>query len=213
MLTEHTLLFLGLKLKSLAACTAMQSKQMRGNTNMPDYAQHLLTDNIIVQGQAAQFMRPDEPFRYLGVLVTMDLNWSHQINTMTHKLSHKLERLNKSQASPKQVLDILRTVVIPSIAYAFPVTPCSPTDLHNWDSQILALVKSKYGLWDKTGTALLHEDKLNFGLGCPSMTIEYHYRNTVALVISLNDNTKHGRITNLLLNHQSARLENAASGA
>ena len=45
------------------------SKQMRGNTNMPDYAQHLLTDNIIVQGQPAQFMRPDEPFRYLGILV------------------------------------------------------------------------------------------------------------------------------------------------
>jgi len=131
------------------------SKQMRGNTSMPDYAQHLLTDNIIVQGQAAQFMRPDEPFRYLGVLVTMDLNWSHQINSMTHKLSSKLERLNKSQASPKQVLDILFTVVITSIAYAFPVTPCSPSELHNWDTQTLAIVKSKYGLWDKTGTALL----------------------------------------------------------
>eukprot|EP00983_Pelagomonas_calceolata_P029367 919508-Pelagomonas_calceolata.AAC.1 len=100
---------------------------------------------------------------------------------------------------------MLRTAVIPSIAYAFPVTPCSPADLQKWDTTILTTVKKKFGLYDKTYSALLHEDKLNFGLGCTSMTVECHCRNAAALTHSLYDTSRHGRITNLLLHHQSSQ--------
>ena len=142
----------------------------------------------------------------------MDLNWSHQLHSMTQKLFDKLQRLEQSYASPKQTLDILRTAVIPSIAYAFPVTPCSQANLEHWDTSVLSTIKKKFGLWSKTCTALLHEDKQNFGLGYTSMTVEYHYRNAVALTTSLNDKSRHGRITNLLLRCQTAHLQNIANG-
>ena len=87
----------------------------------------------LVQGQAAQFLKPDDPFPYLGVHITMDLNWSHQLTHMTTKLSFKTRTTTTS----------------------FPVTPCSLSVLNQWDTQILAAIKSKYKLWMCTSTAQL----------------------------------------------------------
>ena len=102
-----------------------EKKILRGNTSVAEFAHHQLANKVLVQGQAAQFLKPDDPFPYLGVHITMDLNWSHQLTHMTAKLSLKLERLKKSFACPIQTMDIIRTAIVPSIAHSFPVTPCS----------------------------------------------------------------------------------------
>ncbi len=70
----------------------------------------------------------------------MELNWIHQIQRMTGitsgNLRYKLRALHASQASPRQTLNIIRTAVIPSLAYAFAVTPCTPSDVIIWDIMI-----------------------------------------------------------------------------
>eukprot|EP00983_Pelagomonas_calceolata_P070275 1150723-Pelagomonas_calceolata.AAC.2 len=56
----------------------------------------------------------------------------------------------------------------------------------------LITVKERYELWQCTATAILREDKLNFGLGCPSIAVEHNTRCAVALTTSLNNTGKHG---------------------
>eukprot|EP00983_Pelagomonas_calceolata_P072099 1151549-Pelagomonas_calceolata.AAC.2 len=63
----------------------------------------------------------------------MNLNWKPQLTKMTDKLSKKLDKLPGSIATPRQTMDMIRTAIVPSIAYAFPVTPCSEHDLATWD--------------------------------------------------------------------------------
>eukprot|EP00983_Pelagomonas_calceolata_P021824 684187-Pelagomonas_calceolata.AAC.1 len=63
-------------------------------------------------------------------------------------------------------MDIIRTAIIPSITYAFPVAPCSENDLAGWDRLALITIKERYKLQQYTATAILREDKINFGLGC-----------------------------------------------
>ena len=109
-------------------------------------------------------------------------------------------------------MDTIRTAIVPSIANSFPITPCSLSVLNQWNTQIMAAIKSKYKLWMCTSTALLREDKLHYGLGCSSLRIEYHYRNALALIISLYNKAKHGRLTKTLLEHQTQQLKNAAQG-
>jgi len=58
-----------------------------------------------------------------------------------------------------------------------------------------------------TSTAQLREDKLHYGLGCSSLRIEYHYRNALALITSLNNKAKHGRLTKALLERQTQQLK------
>ncbi len=89
-----------------------------------------------MQQQKAQLVVNDEPFLYLGVELTMDLNWKHQIQRMTGNLRNKLEALGASCASPRQTLNIICTAIIPSLAYAFAVAPCTPANFIIWDNTI-----------------------------------------------------------------------------
>jgi hypothetical protein len=97
----------------------------------------------------------------------MDLNWTHQYRRMDENLKHKLDSLEGSYASPRQTLNIIHTVIIPSLAYAFAVTPCSYPDLDKWDAMIGRVIKSKHNLWRSTLTAMIREDVHSFGLSSP----------------------------------------------
>ncbi len=80
-------------------------------------------DQVMIQGQGAQSLESNESFLYLGVELTMDLDWSHQLKRMTSNLQTKLDGLLASYASARQVQSIIATAIILSLAYAFPVTP------------------------------------------------------------------------------------------
>jgi len=134
--------------------------------------------------QAAKYITPSSPFPYLGVTLTMDLNWKHQHRRMDENLKQKLDALEGSYASPRQTLNIIRTAIIPSLAYAFAVTPCSYPDLDKWDAMIGRVIKSKHNLWRSTLTAMIREDVHSFGLGAPSNYVEFHRCSAVALVTS-----------------------------
>jgi len=51
----------------------------------------------------------------------MDLCWKHQHRRITDNLKQELEALKCSLVTPRQTLAIIRTAIIPSLAYAFPV--------------------------------------------------------------------------------------------
>jgi len=75
------------------------------------------------------------------------------------------------------MLNIIRTAIIPSLAYTFTVTPCTPSDTSN------------------------------FGLGAPSICFEYHRRLAVALTSSLEDpSARHIKVTLNLYTKQNAHL-------
>jgi len=57
---------------------------------------------FIVHRIVAQFIRDTDPFKYLGVTLTMSLSWSYQHKCMTDKLTHKLNALNHVHPHPKQ---------------------------------------------------------------------------------------------------------------
>jgi hypothetical protein len=77
---------------------------------------------MIVQGQATQFIWPNEPFAYLEVQLNMNLNWKHQ-----HAHVRILQRKHgglKHITCFIQIHDVIHKVNIPGMAYFFPVTPC-----------------------------------------------------------------------------------------
>jgi len=81
----------------------------------------------------------------------MTLNWQHQHAAMTAKLQERLQCIRASYATPRQVMRLIQQAIVPSIAYGFAVTPCTPHDIETWDSMITALVKHSYKLWRRTG--------------------------------------------------------------
>ena len=129
----------------------------------------------------------------------MDLNWKHQIQRMTCNLKNKLDNLESSYASPRQVLNIVRSAIVPSLSYSFAVTPCTPSDLIIWDTMIDRTVKHKHKLWKSTAAAMIREDPDNFGLGRTSICVEYNRRQAFALSSSLEDPSMRHRTVSLNL--------------
>ena len=124
------LIISGKKTKVTCMYHGDENKILRGNTSVADFAHHQLANKFLVQGQAAQFLKPDDPFPYLGVHITMDLNWSHQLTHMTAKLSLKLERLKNYVASPKQTTGIIRAAIVPSFS-SYPLLPKCPKSMEH----------------------------------------------------------------------------------
>ena len=78
---------------------------------------------------------------------------------------------------------------MPSIAYAFLVTPYDPDRLYDWDNETGILIKHKFKVMKSTPTAMIREKNNDFGLGCHSISVEYHRRNAEALIHSMNHNS------------------------
>ena len=107
----------GSKTKITGSLNASPSEDQNGLT--PSEAlEHQLKNNILVQKKATKDITPSSPFLYLGVTLTMDLNWKHQHRRMDETLKQNLDALEGSYASPRQTLNIIRTAFIPSLAYA-----------------------------------------------------------------------------------------------
>ena len=115
------LLISGSKTKVTGSLNASPSKDQNGLT-LSEALEHQLNNNILVQNQATKNITPSSPFLYLGVTLTMDLNWKHQHRRMDENLKQKLDALEGSYASPRQTLNIIQHNTHsnhPYLAYAF----------------------------------------------------------------------------------------------
>jgi hypothetical protein len=130
----------------------------------------------------------------------MDLDWKHKHRRVDKNPKQKLDALEGSYASPRQIINIIRTAINPSLAYAFAVIPCSYSHLDKWDAMVGRVTKGKHNLCCSTLTAMICEDVHNFGLGAPSVYVEYHRCSAVALVTGLEDpSDSHQTVTTNLL--------------
>ncbi|KAJ9532198.1 hypothetical protein QJQ45_003901 [Haematococcus lacustris] len=167
---------------------------------------------VSLQGKPVTYHRPTSPFTYLGVLITMTLDWKPQHTAMITQLRQKLERLRRSFASARQAIHIIRTAVIPSLAYSFCAVPCTPGDLELYDRSINQCVKLKLRLPLGTPNAIIREDAGKLGIGISSTAQEYHARNTTALTHSLQStDVAHAHISRSMLHKQITWLSTQAS--
>ena len=168
-----------------------QARTGDGKGNAAEIARCRLEGLVHVQPsinkQPIPFLPPDQAFRYLGVDITLTLDWRPQLARMTADLRHQLACITRSCISARQALCLIRTMVIPKLAYSFPVTACSPADIGKWDSMITSAVKKKSKLMMCAPSAMMRQDTLKFGLGVTSVAVEYHHRNGKALSEALNE--------------------------
>ena len=167
-----------------------------------------ITGRVHVQGTQVQVHAPKEAFRYLGIYITMDLQWRVQYQHMLQLVTKKLASLKRSWLSPKQKMRVLNTSVRPMIRYTFPVAPCTQQQIKTLDSLMTSAAKAAYGLPTCASTAFAHNDVDQGGLGCPSLQVEYHAVLAERLIITLNDHTTTGHITRALTQQQLAQANN-----
>eukprot|EP00983_Pelagomonas_calceolata_P038774 1136916-Pelagomonas_calceolata.AAC.3 len=102
-------------------------------------------------------------------------------------------------------MDIPRTAIIPSIAYAFPITPCSENDLAHWDR--LALNTIKKGISSGSALQQLSCERTSSILGLDAHPLLWNTKQGAQWPSPLASTTgKHGRTTKSLVESQIQHL-------
>ncbi len=106
-----------------------------------------------------------------------------------------------------KTLRVTEQCIKPSLAYQMSVAPCRAHELQALDVRLCRLAKKVLKLPRSFPTAMLQANILDFGVGCTSMSVEYHYRSARSLVEALDDHGIRGTITRALLEAQLADLQ------
>ena len=157
-------------------------------------------------GQPLPFLHPDkQPYRYLGVMLTLTLNWSDQVRTLLTNVEQKGARLSSSLCSPSQKLRYIQSSIRPYITYSFPLGIYSLQDIKRLDSKLIKFAKKAYDLGNAAPNNLILEERDKMGMGLDSLMLDYAQLNTAYLVRALNDPGPLGWSTQALLKlqHQS----------
>jgi hypothetical protein len=167
---------------------------------------------ITVQGQSLACLAPDDPFLYLGVTMTLTLNWRHNFDNVMAKAKEQAEALYRSLATGGQIVKLAETVLRPGIASSFSVAPFTPMQIKLLDSVMVGVYKRAYRQRRSTPTAAVHEDPSRFGMGCTSLLVGYAHESTKQLTEAYNDGGAYGIITRSLLRQQARALGGLDAG-
>jgi hypothetical protein len=172
-----------------------------------------ITSVVSIQGTPVKTQDPKKPFRYLGILFTMDLNWSHQFKHIVELTKKKLAHLRNSWLSRAQKLRVISTSIRPMITYSFPLAPYTDKHIKTLDSLLAKGWKQAYNLPVSTATAFAHEDIDKGGLGCPSLQVDYHAILAERLIRTLNDTTTTGHISRAVFEQQLEAVNTTRNAA
>ena len=167
-----------------------------------------LEGKILLGGKAVPYLPPDEPYKYLGVWLTLTLNWTYQHNKTMKDIKIKGEAVLASMASTKQKLKMISQVIKPGVTYDFPLAFYNPRDISKMDNKIASLARKACWLPSSSPTIGILAAQEQGGLGVTSLWIDYVQLSTSMIIKALNDEGRLGTVTRALLN-----LQNIATGA
>eukprot|EP00878_Enallax_costatus_P001532 GHUV01001683.1.p1 GENE.GHUV01001683.1~~GHUV01001683.1.p1 ORF type:complete len:2173 (+),score=325.19 GHUV01001683.1:401-6520(+) len=128
--------------------------------------------NIKVQGQNITYHPPRKPFRHLGVLLTMDLNYKHQLEATLVTVRQMITELRHSLLGTAHKTRIIESTIRPSITYALSIVPYTKAEMRSLDALMARATKQAYKLATSMPTAAAHMPKELGGLGCHSLEVE-----------------------------------------
>lgn len=172
--------------------------------------QRRLAGKIKIAGQEVKIASPRQPFKFLGVTLTMDLDWKHHLRDLAARARAKAAALAKSPLTGTQKHTIIETSPRPSLTYGASLVPFSAAQLAIFDSILATLTKKAHGLHASAGSAFAHEAKSAGGLGGHSLMVETARQAVQRLTRGLNDAGRLGRLTRALLTAQLELFTGAA---
>jgi len=163
-----------------------------------------LDGKFIAKGIPVPFYPPSKPYKYLGVWLSMTLDFSFHFTSLVHDILEKGRQLVESRVSARQSLHIINRVLKPKITYCFPIAPFSETDLEYLDGILVKVTKICMGLKTSFPNKAVLTPTCRGGVGLHSLLVEYTQVATLTLTRALNDPGDLGLLTRRMLLDQQA---------
>ena len=162
---------------------------------------------VTLHGKHPNILHPHEqPYHYLGVELTMTLNWKFQLEAV--KLQAKA-KLNSSMLLPRQKLTYVQICIRPAVTYAFPISQYDVKGIQMLDKKMAAIAKQAMKLPRDLPNGVLLSSKERAGIGIGSLFVDYGQLSAAHLTRCFNDEGPLGRSTRSLYVWQHQHSEKA----
>ena len=163
-----------------------------GHKQVAGMLRRRLEAQVRVQGQPVQVVASDAPFLYLGVTMTLTLDWRHNYASAIRKAKEQAQSVRTSWGKGHQKVKMAETVVRAGIASSFSVAPFTPVHIRMLDGVLVGMYKQAYGQRRSTPTAMVQEDVQRFGMGCTSLLVGYTHECIKRFTEAYNDEGAYG---------------------
>ena len=92
--------------------------------------------------EAVPYLHPTEPFKYLGVWMTLTLNFSHRFSDLLTQVKLQCARLVEAGAPPRLALQAIQRVIKPKITHCMSAMPFSGADIDKLHSVLCAATRA-----------------------------------------------------------------------
>ena len=169
---------------------------------------------VTLNGDHPKFLHPDvEPYRYLGVELTMTLHLKFQMQAATQILQDRGKLVNSSMLAPLQKMTFIQSSIRPAITYALPICPYTTRDVQLLDNSMAAVAKKAIGISRCMPNGMVLKSRDRAGMGVISLFVDYGQLVSAHLTKSLNDEGPLGHSTRALhaWQHMTCKGQNSMS--
>ena len=166
---------------------------------------------VTINGDPVRLVPPDAPFKYLGVLLTLNLDWSHQFRSAKSLIEDRSQRLLECPLLFQQKVLAEEQSIMSALRYGFCLAPFSPNQLRALDAARARLYKALLNLPTSASTDMMFMPHDQHGLGYQSLVPIYVQTAAETLVECLNDKGALGDITRALRDQHLKRLQGDTS--
>jgi hypothetical protein len=86
-------------------------------------AREVQPPRLTIQGHDIPHMTEHESYRYLCVLINLELDWTEQWAALMEKVTEEAHLINSCEATTGQQLHLANTVMRPAIRYSMSIVP------------------------------------------------------------------------------------------
>lgn len=157
---------------------------------------------IFIAGQRVPVLPPDQPYKYLGWLVTMTLHWHYQYQQSLETIRAYGMRIRDSMARMGQVVDLVNSKIRPAVTYHLSLAPYTVAQVEQLDRALANTVRAACRLPRGFAQAGIMLPRDKGGMGLRPLMSDYVQSTTSALVHRLNDQGPLGVVTRGLMKAQ-----------
>ena len=130
---------------------------------------------LTIQGHTIPHMTSHESYRYLGVLINLELDWTEQWAALMAKVTEEAHLINTCGATTGQQLHMVNTVMRPAIRYSMTVVPYTWDRIQGLHAVLMNCARKAGGLSCRASTLLMMRPKGEYGVGMDSVYHTYIY--------------------------------------
>ena len=109
-------------------------------------------------------MAEHESYRYLGVLINLELDWTEQWAALMEKVAEEAHLINSCGATTGQQLHLANTVMRPAIRYSMSIVPYTWDRIQGLHSVLMNCARRASGLSRRASTLLMMKPRGEYGV-------------------------------------------------